>query len=109
MDRPQPLNRPKADNSTLRPPAKIEIAESASEAEPLARGNSSSANHWLGSTSRQARRRAKLFVLTSGWKKGGISAALPVELPGIENDALPGILGFELPGRSISVQLSTAR
>jgi hypothetical protein len=29
-----------------------------------------------------------------------------VELPGIETDALPGILGFELPVRSISVQLS---
>lgn len=32
-----------------------------------------------------------------------------VELPGIEPDALPGVLGFELPVRSISVQLSTAR
>jgi hypothetical protein len=42
-------------------------------------------------------------------KKGCTSAALFVKLPGIETDALPGILGFELPVRSISVQLSTAR
>jgi hypothetical protein len=32
-----------------------------------------------------------------------------VELPGIETDALPGNLVAQLPFRSISVQLSTAR
>jgi hypothetical protein len=36
-------------------------------------------------------------------KKGRISAALLVELPGIETDALPGHLPSELPVRSISV------
>ncbi len=33
--------------------------------------------------------------------------ALFVELPGIETDALPGNLGFELPVHSISAQFST--
>jgi hypothetical protein len=42
-------------------------------------------------------------------KKGRISAALFVELPGIETDALPGNLGSELPVRSISVEFGPAR
>jgi hypothetical protein len=42
-------------------------------------------------------------------KKGRISAALLVELPGIETDALPGNMAPDLPVRSISDQFSPAR
>jgi hypothetical protein len=38
-----------------------------------------------------------------------ISAVQTVELPGIEPDALPGILGSEQRFRSVSFQFSTAR
>jgi hypothetical protein len=42
-------------------------------------------------------------------KKGRISAALLVELPGIEPDALPRLLAVALPVCSRSVRFSTAR
>jgi hypothetical protein len=42
-------------------------------------------------------------------KKGRISAALFVELPGIEPEALPALLPSELPVRYVSVHFGTAR
>jgi hypothetical protein len=41
-------------------------------------------------------------------QKGCVPAALLVELPGIETDALPGNMLSELPVRSVSVRLSTS-
>jgi hypothetical protein len=38
-----------------------------------------------------------------------LASYLSVELPGIETDALPGVLASDLPVRSISVQFSPAR
>ena len=38
-----------------------------------------------------------------------LTSIFSVELPGIEPDALPGLLPSELPVRSVSVRFSTAR